>query len=543
MTKYYKLNIVFLSFCVFCCISPCSNVIAGNGNNQSKSDFSLVYSRWSMGITMGPNLSYRWLYDNPRYNSGEPDGSIIYTNPPLNFDDKKFIEYRNKYDKVRFGSFWGFNLECKLNNTFSLQFGSNLYGMGEKVYVPTITEQDFKNVFGGINDTIRNSFLVREFPLLLKFNIAPHSKYDLKLKNGFLNYKRHLIGMAGVGLAKPIINNSYYGSYIHFGEGNTMVNAIAGLGISQQLSNRFNLTLSSVFRYSFTPAMEYSSINEYYYTFGLEANLRYTFARRIKRDFILGKSFECFDPRSKPEKKIQGPKIFVGVISGLNISSYWGADATNEALGMYDPISKLYGDYTTAKGHWLPRVGPHFGLHIEYDFVGNAVAIATDLMYSQKGIVNKYTYTWDDDPSNGAYLNTIIKTKLDYFDMPLFFKFRIAPQNYILAGGMFSVFMGDKVLSYYQYFDNQSAIIGTSGTNYNYGTTTFKSYYHSSPNVFVKGFMLGYEINIDENVDLDFRLQQTDNLTMDYYKLFNITGQVSLIYMFSKRNKEIIDNK
>jgi hypothetical protein len=53
--------------------------------------------------------------------------------------------------------------------------------------------------------------------------------------------------------------------------------------------------------------------------------------------------------------------------------------------------------------------------------------------------------------------------------------------------------------------------------------------------------MLGYEINIDDNVDLDFRIQQTDNISKEHYKLFNITGQISLIYMFNKRDKAVFD--
>jgi hypothetical protein len=510
-------------------------------NKTSKSANTLEYSKWSIGITTGPLGSYRWLYDNPRYKSGESPTNLISGNNPLPFDDKQFIKYRNKYEKIRLGSLWGLNLEYKINDNFSIQCGSNIYGIGERIYTNTISEQEFKDVFGGIEDTLKNSFLVREFPLILKFNISPHVKYDL-IKKSFLNYHRHLIGMMGVGLAKPVLNNSYYSQYMHFGEGNTMVNAIAGIGISQQLGKRFNLSLSTVFRYSFTPAIEYSSINEYYYTLGIEANLRYLFASRVKRNFIEGSSFDCFDPRNKPQKKLKGPRILMGVITGINISTYWGADATNEEIGQFEEISSTYGDYDSFKGHWWPRIGPHAGLHVEYNFAKNVAAIATELMYSQKGIVNKYTYSWTDDALNNEYMNTIIKARLDYFDMPVFFKIRFMPQNYFLVGGMFSLYTGDKIMTYYQHFDDNDIISGSGGTDSNYGTTDFSSYYYSNPNIFVKGLMLGYELNIDDNVDLNFRIQQTDNVSTDHYKLFNITAQVSLIYMFSKRNKELLED-
>lgn len=510
------------------------NVMADNGKKKpSKNRSSLEYGNWSIGVTMGPLSSYRFLYDNPRYASGESFAGVI-ANDTIPFDDKKFIEYRNKYDKRRFGIIGGVSFECKLNNTFSFQFGTNLYNMGERVYVNTISEQEFKNVFEGINDTIRNNFLVREFPLLLKFNIAPHVKYDLNIKKGILTYNRHLIGMIGVGIAKPLINNSHYEDYIHFGEGNNMINAIAGLGVSQQLSNRFNLTVSSVFRYSFTPAIEYSSINEYYYTFGLEANLRYQFAKR-KISLIPEKAFDCFEKPKKVKKLLSGPRILYGFIYGMNVATAWGKDANNENLGLYEFTRNKHSDYNEAKGGWQPLLGIHAGLHIEFNFAKNAAAIAADITYSQKGTLNKYTYTWTGDPNNTEYMNTIVRSRIDYADLPLFLKIRVAPKNYLIAGGMFSLNIGDKTVAYYQHFNDQDLITGSTGTDYFYGKTTVESYFQSIPSLFLAGVLLGYELNIDDHVDVNFRVQQTNNFLVDQYKIFNVTGQVSLVYMFNKR--------
>lgn len=528
-----KIETSLLAFTLLFCVV--FNAMADNGKNKHPKKYKTIeYGKWSIGVTMGPLSSYRLLNDNPRYTTGEAFQAGIIPGDTVSFNDKKFIEYRNKYDKIRWGSTWGINFEYKINNTFSLQFGSNLYGIGEKIYANTISEQEFKNVFGGSNDTIRNSFLVREYPLVLKFNIAPHVKYDLNIKKGFLTYNRHLVGMVGVGMAKPLLNNSSYQDYIHFGDGNKMINAIAGLGISQQLSNRFNLTLSSVFRYSFTPAIEYSSINEYYYTLGFEANLRYQFAKK-KFSLIPEKAFDCFEKKRKIKKLLSGPRILYGFIHGINVSTVWGKDANNEDLGQYDLTRSKFSDYNEAKGGWLPKLGFHAGIHIEYNFAKNAAAIATDIMYSQKGTLNKYTYTWTDDPLNTEYMNTIIRSRIDYADMPVYLKIRIAPKGYLMAGGMFSVQVDSKTKAYYQHFNDQDIITGSTGTDFNYGATSFESYFKSIPNFFVKGFMLGYELNIDDNVDLNFRIQQTNNITVDYYKIFNITGQVSLIYMFNKR--------
>jgi hypothetical protein len=206
-TRIFQLLLAVLIFQLYC---PAGQLMAQDKKKTTVTKITQL-TEWSVGIKCSPALSYRWLHDNPRFESFAV----------THFTDHQFITYRNKYERPRIVTLWGIYFEKYISERLTLHFGSNGYGIGENIYTTQITEQPFKNIFPSTDDTLVNKYMIHEFPLMLKVKIAPNLRYNLKNKGiSLLNYNRLLYGIIGVAAGGVIYNGSYYSDYMESEEGN-----------------------------------------------------------------------------------------------------------------------------------------------------------------------------------------------------------------------------------------------------------------------------------------------------------------------------------
>lgn len=469
-------------------------------------------ANWSIGVRGSYDYTYRWLYDNPRY-----------IDSTSGITDKDLIKYRNKYDRPRWGRTAGILFEKHLDpgNIYSIQTGFIISDIGEKVKRSSVTEADFKQLLAGSKgDPIVNHYYSLEIPVALKFKRTP----DLN----FFTHGRDLFGMAGVSVGAVLLPLSSYKS----NPPNILLKPMAGLGISQQFLSRFTFSIAAVARVSPISLFKYTPINSHYYSLGGEAQLTFRPAKSKKKK--KEGAITCFFQEKKVKKKKPNNTLH-GFIYGLNGAFTKGSDVTSAATGIFG-IANPPSGYTLLKAEKHLLYAPHIGFHSERTLfkklLKNRIALITELIYSRKGFRVNFEYSSVSSPL-GNRLKTTAHVRINYLDVPIMLRANIAGGLYVFGGCQLALSLGGrKISTYYQYFNNAS--MDTISGSYGYRNVSFNNYFNNSPTIFLKGWVGGIGYSIDERVDINIRVQKTNEIvsTGDFY---NITGQLSLIYLFKKR--------
>lgn len=215
-------------------------------------------SRWKIGVSVSPEMGYRYLVKKSSYN--DSTGLIA-----------QIIRSRDKQEFQVFAFTAGLSVERSFAKRFTLRSGIHYSLRGEKT--KNVIVMDLNNIGSYLEADARQHYHYIGIPLYLSCGLLNKEKVRLfaslgtdlnffYLRSLHLTYKHN--GSTDYFTEKP--QNSIYEYYTF------IPSAYASIGIDLKVSPRSTVRIEPCFRYSARPLVN-APINGYYYNYGL--NLGY----------------------------------------------------------------------------------------------------------------------------------------------------------------------------------------------------------------------------------------------------------------------------
>ncbi|MCB9261764.1 MAG: hypothetical protein H6607_05255 [Flavobacteriales bacterium] len=234
--------------------------------NLIPENLKAIRSKWALGLSFSPGLSYRHLGYNDFRNFARFDGNNAFV-----YGQSK--TFRNKNDKAALGFYAGLDIYYHINPKWSVQTGVYYASLGEEMLVVNKRNAN-RTALSSSESVFSNYSAVFDSPEMVGYDDAeliPYSNYYGFIEIPFIaNFKAHQLGNslfaeAQLGLSYSYLDhadlliydyetNKYYWIYSskfpllnkHF------LNSTVGVQLSQYISKEVEVFVNPQFKYSLT---------------------------------------------------------------------------------------------------------------------------------------------------------------------------------------------------------------------------------------------------------------------------------------------------